>query len=28
VTLSVLKLDDQLEGVMKAPCAANGLTKK
>ena len=28
VTLSVLKLDDQLEGYMKAPCASIGLTKK
>ena len=28
VTLSVLKLDDQLEGFMKAPCASIGLTKK
>ena len=28
VTLSVLKLDDQLEGFMKAPCASIGITQK
>ena len=28
VTLSVLKLDDQLEGFMKTPCASIGLTRK
>jgi dihydroxyacetone kinase len=27
VTLSVLKLDDALEGLMKAPCASIGLTR-
>ncbi len=27
VTLSVLKLDDELEGLMKAPCASIGLTR-
>jgi dihydroxyacetone kinase len=28
VTLSVLQLDDELEGYMKTPCASIGLTKK
>ena len=27
VTLSVLKLDDELEGLMKTPCASIGLTR-